>query len=87
MGEHRHTLVGVIITLLALMTLVEANRHPFLHVTQLGLERDYTILGGIVELFHRGNTLLGTIVFVFSFLFPFIKLVQLLTAAGALPGL
>jgi hypothetical protein len=83
----RRNVLGVLIAVLAAAVLVRANSVPFMVVNELGDERAYTILGGSVELFSQGNPLLGGVIFVFSFLFPFVKLLMLLLAAGMLPGL
>jgi paraquat-inducible protein A len=60
---------------------------PFLSMTKLGETRIFSLVGGIVELFRTGNTLIGTVLLVFSVLFPFAKLLALLAATSRLAPL
>ena len=83
----RRGALSLAIAVVAAAVLVRANSLPFLVVRQLGEQQNYSILGGSLELFSQGNALLGGAIFVFSFLFPFAKLLMLVLAAGTLPGL
>ena len=51
---------------------------PILKIEQLGYVSESSLLGGIMELFQHGNWFVGTIVLVFSILFPITKIVLLL---------
>lgn len=51
---------------------------PILKIEQLGFTSESSLVGGIIELFHHGNLFVGTVVFVFSILFPITKIVLLL---------
>ncbi len=51
---------------------------PILKIEQLGIASESSLLGGILELFKHGNWFVGSVVFVFSVLFPITKIVLLL---------
>jgi paraquat-inducible protein A len=51
---------------------------PILRIEQLGLENESSILSGVVELFHHGSYLVGSVVFLFSIVLPLTKIVLLL---------
>ncbi|MFT7631651.1 MAG: paraquat-inducible protein A [Mariniblastus sp.] len=51
---------------------------PILEVEQLGLRSQSSLLGGTIELFQHGSYFVGTVVFVFSIVFPLTKIVLLL---------
>jgi paraquat-inducible protein A len=58
---------------------------PFVSIhSELMGSKVYSMLGGIVELFKRGNLLMGVILLVFSVIFPFAKLLTLLVATSRL---
>ena len=44
----------------------------------------FSLLSGIGELFDRGNWLIGSVLFGFSVIFPFAKLLALLAATSSL---
>jgi paraquat-inducible protein A len=53
---------------------------PLLHTTQLLFwQSHYSVWTGIVSLWHQGEYLLAIVVFLFSMIFPFIKLGALAT--------
>jgi paraquat-inducible protein A len=80
----RHNGAAAILSLAALVVLSLAMFLPFISMTKLGQERIFSLVGGIVELFERGNTFIGTVLLVFSVIFPFAKLIALLVATSAL---
>jgi len=51
---------------------------PILRLEQLGLEHESSILGGTIELLKSGNWFVGSVVFLFSIVFPLTKIVLLL---------
>ncbi|MEM9413068.1 MAG: paraquat-inducible protein A [Planctomycetota bacterium] len=51
---------------------------PILQIEKLGNRSESSLLGGIVDLFQHGNYFVGGIVFLFSILFPLVKIVALL---------
>ncbi|MFK7767522.1 MAG: paraquat-inducible protein A [Mariniblastus sp.] len=51
---------------------------PILEIEQLGLSSKSSLLGGTLELFQHGNYFVGSVVFLFSILFPLTKIVLLL---------
>lgn len=50
---------------------------PILEIEQLGMSSKSSVLGGIIELFQHGSYFVGTVVFVFSIVFPLAKIVML----------
>lgn len=51
---------------------------PILEVEKLGQIQRSSLLGGVSELLHQGSWFVGTIVLVFSIVFPLTKMVLLL---------
>ena len=51
---------------------------PILRIDQLGLSHQSSILGGTIELFHHGSWFVGSIVLLFSVIFPLTKIVLLI---------
>jgi len=51
---------------------------PILEIEKLGQHHQSSVIGGIVELFRSGNFLVGTIILVFSIVFPLTKIVALI---------
>ena len=51
---------------------------PILRIEQLGITHQSSILGGTLELLQHGNWLVGGVVFLFSVVFPLVKIVLLL---------
>jgi paraquat-inducible protein A len=56
---------------------VPANVFPVMTISNLVRTQDFTIMGGIFELFERGLWPLGVLVFFASFLIPVVKLLTL----------
>ena len=83
----RHNGLGAVLALIALVTLSISLFLPFLSMTKLGETRVFSMLGGIFELFDRREYLIGSILLIFSVLFPFLKLVGLLAATSSLAPL
>lgn len=50
---------------------------PILQIEKLGMKNQSSIVSGIIELFQYGNYFVGSVVFVFSILFPITKIVLL----------
>jgi paraquat-inducible protein A len=51
---------------------------PILEIEQLGHRHQSSLLGGTLELLSHGNWFVGTIVLMFSIVFPLVKIVLLL---------
>lgn len=51
---------------------------PILKIERLGLSSQSSLLGGTLELFRHGNLFVGTVVLLFSIVFPLVKIVLLL---------
>src|SRR5689334_21021780 len=70
----RHNGVAAIMCIAALIVLSAAVVMPFISMSKLGEVRIFSLVSGIGELFDRGNWLIGSVLFVFSLIFPFAKL-------------
>ncbi len=51
---------------------------PILSIEQLGRRHQSSLLGGSLELLQHGHAFVGMIVFLFSIVFPFVKILGLL---------
>ncbi len=80
----RHNGLAATIALIALITLSIAIVIPFISMTKFGEHREFSLIGGIMELFKSGDYLIGGVLMAFSVVFPFAKLVALLIATSAL---
>ena len=83
----KHNGLGAVLALISVMTLTVSLFLPFLSMTKLGEVRVFSMLGGIFELFERREYLIGSILLIFSVLFPFVKLFGLLAATSSLAPL
>jgi paraquat-inducible protein A len=83
----QHNGIAAILCVLAMVTLAIAINIPFITMSKLGEIRTFTLLGGIMELFHGGQTLIGLVLLIFSVIFPFAKLAALLAATSSLVSL
>ncbi len=66
------------LVLAAVCLYVPANLYPVMLITQLGATRDFTIMGGIVELANYGLWPLALLVFLASITIPLMKLLALI---------
>ena len=80
----RHNGVAAILCVAGLAVLSAAIVMPFISMTKLGEERIYSLVSGIIELFDRGQWFIGLVLFVFSLIFPFAKLLALLAATSGM---
>ncbi|MBC8106656.1 MAG: paraquat-inducible protein A [Anaerolineae bacterium] len=80
----RHNGVAAILCIAALIVLSAAVVMPFISMSKLGEVRIFSLISGIGELFDRGQWVIGTVLFVFSLIFPFAKLLALLAATSSL---
>jgi paraquat-inducible protein A len=83
----RHNGAAAVLSVLAMIVLAIAISLPFIAMSELGSERVFSLVGGIVELFRTGNTVIGVILLVFSVIFPFAKLTAIVVATSALAPL
>jgi paraquat-inducible protein A len=67
-----------ILAFLGICCLVPAYFMDFFNISQFGTEKSYSMLGGISALFREGNPFLGSILFIFSVLFPMVKLLAII---------
>src|SRR4051812_25070338 len=80
----RHNGLAAVLAVIALITLIVGMVTPFISMTKLGTSRIYSLVGGILELFHSGNIFIGSILLIFSVMFPIAKLAMLLAATSSL---
>jgi paraquat-inducible protein A len=81
----RDNRLAALLSFFAAVALVIGILLPFVSIrNEIAGHKTYSMLGGILELFERGNVMLGSILLVFSILFPFAKLLTLLVATSRL---
>jgi paraquat-inducible protein A len=80
----RDNRLAAVLCVIALATLAVAINRPFLSMSKLGEMRVFSLLSGIMELFRTNQALIGSILLVFSVIFPFAKLIAILTATSSL---
>src|SRR4051794_34441883 len=80
----RHNGLAAVLCVLALVTLSIAINRPFISMSKLGEVRVFSLLSGIMELFRTHQALIGSILLIFSVIFPFAKLLALLIATSSL---
>lgn len=68
----------------AIVALAIAVQLPIMSISKLNIEEVHSVIGGIITLFAKGHILLGSIIFIFSILFPVAKLLMVLTATSRL---
>jgi paraquat-inducible protein A len=78
---------AAVLALFALAALTAGIRLPFIYMSELGQERIFSLIGGIKELFQREHVFLGSILLIFSVIFPYAKLIALLVATSRLTRL
>lgn len=83
----RDNRIAAVLALLALGVLTAGILLPFISMSKFGVEQSYSLIGGIIELFDRGYTFLGSILLVFSVIFPYAKLIGLLLATSSLANI
>jgi paraquat-inducible protein A len=76
--------LAAVLCVLALITLSIAINQPFISMSKLGEVRVFSLLSGIMELFRTHQALIGSILLVFSVIFPFAKLLAILVATSSL---
>lgn len=82
--KFRNNGVAALLAVLALIALSISIFMPFLSMTKFGEVRTFSMVSGILELFDRDMILIGVVLFVFSILFPYVKLLGLLAATSSL---
>jgi paraquat-inducible protein A len=83
----RHNGLAAVLSVLAIIVLTVAIFLPFVSMTKLGDQRVFSLVGGIMELLGGGQVFIGALLFVFSIVFPYAKLVALLVATSSLVSL
>ena len=80
----RDNRAAAVLATMALAMLGVGLSQPFMAMVKLGDRRAFSLVGGIRELFDRGNVVIGTILLVFSLIFPIAKLIAILVATSRL---
>lgn len=83
----RHNGAAAILCVLAIVVLSVAIFLPFVSMSKLGQQRVFSLVGGIVELLRQKQTFIAIVLFIFSVIFPFAKLLAILVATSALAPL
>jgi paraquat-inducible protein A len=82
----RDNRIAAVLCVLAAITLAVGFSQPFLTMETLGQRSTFSLLGGVLELFDRGYWIIGSVLLVFSIVFPVAKIIALLLAtSGAAP--
>jgi paraquat-inducible protein A len=74
--------VAAVLAVLALICLGVGLSTPFMTMEKLGDRTTFSLVGGVVELFERGNVIIGSVLLIFSVIVPIVKLFALLTATS-----
>jgi paraquat-inducible protein A len=82
--DNRH---AAVLAFLAILVLTGGILTPFMSIQQINVTKTFSLLGGIRELFDRGNKFLGGILLIFSVVFPYAKLAAILVATSRLVNL
>ena len=63
----------------AVYTLAKGLSLPVITITELVFRKNtYSVLGGVIQLYNHKDYVLAAVIFIFSFLFPILKLLSLL---------
>jgi uncharacterized paraquat-inducible protein A len=76
--------LAAVLAVLALFALGVGLTQPFMSMDKLGTRRTFSLPSGVMELFERGNVVIGSVLLVFSVLFPIGKLLAILLATSSL---
>ena len=80
----RDNRIAAVLCILAGVTLAAGFTQPFLTMEQLGQRNTFSLIGGVSELFDRGYWIIGSVLFVFSIIFPIAKILAILLATSGL---
>lgn len=75
--------LAAVLAVLALLCLGVGLSTPFMTMDKLGTRNTFSLVGGVIELFERGNVVIGAVLLVFSVIFPIVKLLALLAATSS----
>jgi paraquat-inducible protein A len=78
----QHNGLAAMLALVAMIVLAVSMTLPFISMSKFGSVRIFSLIGGILELFHAKQIFLALVLFVFSVIFPFAKLIALLAATS-----
>lgn len=80
----RDNRVAAVLCVVAIGVLAVAIVMPFIAMNQFGQDRVFSLVGGIRELSDRGQTVIAVVLFMFSLIFPFAKLIAILIATSSI---
>jgi paraquat-inducible protein A len=80
----RDNRVAATLAVLAAVALAVSMTLPFMTMTTLGQQRQFSLVGGIGQLYRDGHAVIATVLLLFSVVFPFAKLAALLLATSRL---
>jgi len=83
----RDNRLAATLALMAVVALAVSLALPFMSVTTLGEVRRFSLVGGIAQLWRDSHHLIAAVLFVFSVVFPFVKLAAILIATSRLARL
>ena len=78
---------AAVLSLAAFVVLTIAILSPFITLMQLGDEQSFSMVGGILELFRRGDIFIAVVLMTFSIAFPYVKLAAIIAAVARQTGL
>src|ERR1700749_3885378 len=76
--------VAAVLAVIALIVLVRGQTMPFISATNLGETNIYSLIGGIKELYQLNYYFIGSILLIFSVMFPITKLMLILLTPTSL---
>ncbi len=77
-SKNKHFQLSLAFLITAMILYIPANMFPILKTYTLGIERDNTILGGVISLWEHGSYPIAIIVFLASIVVPLLKFAILL---------
>lgn len=83
----RDNRVAATLSAASLVLLAVSLTLPFMRMTTLGEQRQFSLLGGIAQLWRDGHRVIAGVLLLFSVVFPFAKLAALLLATSGLAPL
>jgi paraquat-inducible protein A len=76
--------LAAVLAVLAGAALAMGFSQPFMTMDKLGTRNTFSLVGGVLELFERGNVYIGAVLLIFSVVFPVAKICALLLATTTL---
>lgn len=83
----RDNRIAATLAAVALVLLTVSLNLSFMRMTTLGQERQFSLVGGIAQLWRDGHHVISAVLLLFSVVFPYAKLAALLLATSGLAPL